>query len=80
MWLKSIQAASEVSIYMADDSYEFSHASKKEEAERNETLKNNRYLKFLDENKIIYKSERIGPHHIFWDIQANKEQFEKIIN
>ena len=72
--------AADLDFYMADDSYEFSHASKKEEAERNETLKNNRYLKFLDENKIIYKSERIGPHHIFWDIQANKEQFEKIIN
>tara|TARA_B100000686_G_scaffold76915_1_gene82955 strand:- start:1391 stop:3382 length:1992 start_codon:yes stop_codon:yes gene_type:complete len=76
--VNSIGSAADLDFYMADDLYEYSQASKKQEAERIETFKSNRYRIFLDENQIIYKNERIGPHHIFWDIQANKEQFETL--
>ena len=76
--VSSIGSNTDLDFYMADDLYEYSHASKKQEAARIETLKNNQYRKFLDENQIIYKNKRIGPHHIFWNIQANKEQFESL--
>ena len=78
--VNSIGSGADLDFYMADDLYKYFHASKKQEEERNETLINNRYRKFLDENQIIHKKEIIGPHHIFWDIQANNEQFKKIIN
>ena len=62
-------------FYMADDLYKFYEASEKIVVGRRKGIMDNRYRKFLDENQIPYKVEKIGPHTVFWDIQANKDQF-----
>jgi hypothetical protein len=74
----AINVNADQNFYMSEDIFKFSHASKKIEAERKENNKNNRDRNFLDENHILYKNEKIGPHNIIWDIQANKEQFEML--
>jgi hypothetical protein len=68
----------DLNFYLSDDLYKFSKPSEKIEARRHVGIKDNRHRKFLDENHILYKTEKIGPHYILWDIQANKEQFGKL--
>jgi len=75
-----IDHKADLNFYLSDDLYKFSKPSEKIEAQRQIDIKDNRYRKFLDENHILYKTEKIGPHYILWDIQANKEQFEKLTN
>jgi hypothetical protein len=70
----------DLNFYFLDDMYVFSKPSEEIKARRHIGIKNNPHRKFLDENHILYKTEKIGPHYILWDIQANKEQFEKLTN
>jgi hypothetical protein len=75
-----ISSKADLNFYLSDDLYKFSKPSEKLEAQRQIGIKDNLHRKFLDENRILYKTEKIGPHYILWDIQANKEQFEKLTN
>jgi hypothetical protein len=70
----------DLNFYLSNDLYEFSKPSETIKAKRQIEIKDNPYRKFLDENHILYKTEKIGPHYILWDIQANKEQFKKLTN
>ena len=75
-----IKNKADLNFYLSDDLYKFSKPSEKLEAKRQIGIKDNLHRKFLDENHILYKTEKIGPHYILWDIQANKVQFEKLTN
>jgi hypothetical protein len=75
-----INYKADLNFYFSDDLYKFSKPSEKTKASRKIGIKNNPHRKFLDENHILYKTEKIGPHYILWDIQANKEQFEELTN
>jgi len=71
-----IGANADLKFYMLEDLYKHFEATEKIAIERKESIKDNPYIKFMDENQISYRIEKIGPHFIFWDIQANKDQFE----
>jgi hypothetical protein len=75
----AISGSVDLNSYSAAYLYKFSKPSKKIEAERSNANKNNWYRNFLEENKILYESKKIGPHYVLWNIQANKEQFKNMI-
>jgi hypothetical protein len=70
----------DLNFYLSDDMYKFSKPSEKIKTQRKIGIKQNPHRKFLDENHILYKIEKIGPHYILWDIKANKDQFEELKN
>mgnify|MGYP001164912380 FL=1 len=76
----SINYYADENIYLVEDFYKFSQPTKKLIAERIKGIKNNPYQKFFDEHHIAYKIQKQGPHYIFWDIEADQEEFSKLIS